>query len=197
VDAALAASGMKIYFTEPHTVEIGGADYYTAASLLFYWLPPGSHNTFTMSLGGSGVAVSDGQNPDAVFTVPSTVPTTTPATVGSTGPVAAPAPLPAAGGTPTSGGGPGSVSLAGVSSPAANPSDSGTKLSLPAPPSAAQSVVPASARLPGGIGVGWWILAILAALAAAGLTTRVPALLTRQAAADCPRATRSRSSFGK
>ena len=188
VDAALAASGMKIYSSTPTTINVGGVYYYTSASIIFYWLPPGSHNIFTMSLGGSGVAVSDGQNPSFLFTPPPFTPTT----LGSVAPTPAVAtPVVSSrvntpiGSTP--------ISAPSVAPPAL--SGSGVKQDLPAPP--APSLVPAAVKLPGGIGLGWIILAIAAGLVAAATTTRVPALLTRQAAATCPRATSPRSSFGK
>jgi hypothetical protein len=189
VDAALAASGMKIYSSSPQTINVGGVYYYTSASILFYWLPPGSHNTFTMSLGGSGVAVSDGPNPAFVANPPATTPFTTPTVPAapSSSPVPAlsgPAPLSSAGTPPQP---------AGVATTPG--STSGMKQDLPAAP--ASGFVPAGARLPGGIGLGWFVLAALLGLAAAALTVRVPALLTRQAAASCPRATSPRSSFGR
>jgi hypothetical protein len=189
VDAALAASGMKIYSSSPQTINVGGVYYFTSASILFYWLPPGSHNTFTMSLGGSGVAVSDGLNPAFVANPPATTPFTTPTVTAA--PVSTPVPAVS---------GPAPVSSAGSSPqpPAVGTTPGGTsgmKLDLPAAPGA--GIVPAGARLPGGIGLGWFVLAALVGLAAAALTPRVPALLTRQAGASCPRATSPRSSFGK
>jgi hypothetical protein len=190
VDAALAASGMKIYSSTPATIDVGGTSYYTAASIIFYWLPPGSHNTFTMSLGGAGVAVSDGQNPSFQFTPPPFTPATTGSTVPSTPPVSTAAGAPSSS-TPTGGSPAPSPTVAGTPLP----SSGGVKLDLPAPPSPV--AVPASVRLPGGIGIGWIILAAALGLAGAATTTRVPGLLTRQAAATCPRAARPRSSFGK
>jgi hypothetical protein len=187
VDAALAGSGMKIYSSSPQTINVGGVYYYTSASILFYWLPPGSHNTFTMTLGGSGVAVSDGPNPAFVANSLVTTPLATP--TGSAAPVSKPVPAVS---------GPAPVSSAGTSpQPAgigtAPGGTSGMKLDLPAAPGS--GIVPAGVRLPGGIGLGWFVLAGLLGLAAAALTVRVPALLTRQAAASCPRATSPRSSF--
>ena len=189
VDAALAASGMKIYSSTPTTINVGGTYYYTSASIIFYWLPPGSHNIFTMSLGGSGVAVSDGQNPSFLFTPPPFTPTT----LGSAGPTA-----PAVSNPVVSSRVNAPVGSTPITAPSIAPpvlSGTGVKQDLPAP--AAPSLVPAAARLPGGIGIGWIILAVTAGLVAAATTTRVPALLTRQAAATCPRATSPRSSFGK
>lgn len=189
VDAALAGSGMKIYSSSPQTINVGGVYYYTSASVLFYWLPPGSHNTFTMSLGGSGVAVSDGPNPAFVGTPPATTPFPTP--TGSAAPVSNPVPAVS---------GPAPVPSAVTPSPPTGTSTtpggtSGMKLDLPAAPGS--GIVPAGTRLPGGIGLGWFALAGILGLVAASLTTRVPALLTRQAGASCPRATSSRSSFGR
>lgn len=200
VDAALAAAGMEVYFTAPHDVTVGGTSYYYAASVLFYWAPPNdpNQNSFTLSVGGAAVSVTDSAQPDT-FDLGSTA--GTPAggggATGARVAVQAPAPPSAPGGT--------SPSLAGVSSalPGANPQAGGGELSLPASPSAAASrtagsggsAALASTLLPGGIGAGWWILAALVALVGAGLTTRVPALLNRQAAAACPRARNPRSNF--
>ena len=193
VDAALAASGMKIYSSTPATINVGGTDYYTAASIIFYWLPPGSHNTFTMSLGGAGVGVSDGQNPSFVYTPPPFTPTT----FGSTPPATTPAVAAQAVVSPKVNGATGLPAPVQTPSVAGTPlpTSSGVKLDLPAPP--APALVPASVKLPGGIGIGWIILAAAAGLLAAATTTRVPGLLTRQATAPCPRATNPRSSFGK
>ena len=190
VDAALAASGMKIYSSTPTTINVGGVYYYTAASIIFYWAPPGSKNIFTMSLGGAGVAVSDGQNPSFLFTPPPLPPTTP----GSVGPPTTPSPaaIPVVGSRVN---GPTASSPVQTPSIAGPLSSGGVKQDLPAP--AAPSLVPAAVRLPGGIGFGWIILAVMAGLLAAVTTTRVPGLLTRQAAASCPRATSPRSSFGK
>ncbi|HET6874616.1 MAG TPA: hypothetical protein VFH70_07550 [Acidimicrobiales bacterium] len=190
VDAALASSGMKIYSSSPQTINVGGVYYYTSASILFYWLPPGSHNTFTMSLGGSGVAVSDGLNPAFVGNPPATTPFTPP--TGPAAPLSTPVPA-------VSGPAPVVSSPVTPSQPpavATTPGGtSGMKLDLPAAPGS--GIVPAGARLPGGIGLGWFVLAALLGLAAAALTTRVPALLSRQAGASCPRATSPRRSFGR
>lgn len=190
VDAALAASGMKIYSSTPATINVGGTSYYTSASIIFYWLPPGSHNIFTMSLGGSGVAVSDGQNPSFLLNVP---PVATPTAPGSPTPSVATSPaLQSPVSSSTGGSAPTQSPVLAGTSPAPT---GGVKLDLPAP--AAPSLVPAAVKLPGGIGLGWIVLAIALGLAAAATTTRVPDLLSRQAAATCPRATRPRSSFGK
>lgn len=210
VDAALASAGMEVYFTAPHTITVGGTSYYYAASVLFYWAPPGdpSHNSFTLSVGGSAVSVTDSAQADLsyLYSTGGSVPG------GSSAGASLPAPAgtaqPAPGGTVSP-----SPSLAGVAGAAASgapagvpaPGGGGAILSLPASPAAAASrtadaggalAVPAAARLPGGIGVGWWVLAGLAALVGAGLTTRVPALLGRRAAAACPRARQARSTFG-
>lgn len=209
IDAALAQAGMEVYFTAPHTVTVGGVAYYYSASVLFFWAPPGdtSHNSFTMSLGGAAVSVTDSADSGLGFDFGSTGggsgDLVTPA---NSAPYQAAVPV-----TPSSGGAGGAsaagapASLAGLSgaSPAVAGSGgpgAGATLSLPVSPSAAAGTggsVPASASLPVGIGAGWWVLAIIAGLAGAALTTRVPGLLTRQAAAVCPHSTRGRSSFGK
>lgn len=189
VDSALAAAGMEIYFTAPHTVTVGGTAYYYAASVLFYWAPPGdtSHNSFTMALGGSAVSLTDSPQPDS-FTA-SGGDLTGPGGAAVTGPgSAAPPPGPS---SPVSRPTP---SVSAATGPDSLPA--GATLSLPAPPSAAVAPVPArspgaalsAVQLPGGVGAGWWVLAVLAAAAGAAITTRVPALLQRQAVTACPRA---------
>jgi hypothetical protein len=183
VDTALHQAGMEIYFTSPHSITVGGASYYYAASVLFYWAPPGdpSSNSLTATLGGSGISVTDSANGVAG------APTPTGTATFPTGSVVAPPPSsPVAVGTVGSDGG-------APTTPAA--SSPGTSLSLPASPSSAASPsnptsasTPAAFQLPGGIGPAWIVLAILAGLLGAGLTTRVPDLLGRRAASDCPRA---------
>lgn len=201
VDAALASAGMEVYFTAPHTITVGGVSYYYSATVLFFWAPPGdtSHNSFTMSLGGAAVSVSASPEGDfsSLFDTSSGGSSNATTAASSSAPVAA---------GPVSGSS--SPTGAAVAAAPSLPVTGGAAptLSLPASPAAAAastaghpeaSVVPVATRLPGGIGVGWWILAALAAIAGAGLTTRVPALLQRQAAATCPRARNPRSSPGK
>jgi hypothetical protein len=206
VDAALSASGMEIYFTEPHTVTVGGTAYYYAASVLFYWVVPQdpSHNSFTESLGGAAVSLSDGSNATGI---PAPVFDPTPAvaaTPASPAPVSAGPPM---GDSGTTGGGVVPVGLAGAAAPTspgltpAIATAGGTSLSLPASAAAASStagnptaaVTPAGVDLAGGAGAGWWVLAGLVTLAGAALTTRVPAMLDRRAAAVCPRERTNRS----
>lgn len=212
VDTALAASGMEVYFTAPHTITVGGTSYYYAASVLFYWAPPGdpSNNSFTMSLGGSAVSVTDSAQPgDALFGLggdtsgsdtTAAVPPGTSAQVAASGANASGS-APAVSGVGGSGGV--APALASVGGPAATTGEQ--TLSLPASPASAASrttgggeasPLAASIRLPGGVGAWWWVLAGLAALLGAALTTRVPGLLHRQAATACPRTGRSASTFG-
>lgn len=211
VDTALAASGMQVYFTAPHTITVGGTSYYYAASVLFYWAPPGdpSSNSFTMSLGGSAVSVTDSAQPgDALIGLGGDTggSGTTAAGPGTSAQVAASGvnasgSAPAVSGVGGSGGIPPSLASAG-GPPATNGEQT---LSLPASPASAASrttgggkasPLAASVRLPGGVGAWWWVLAGLAALLGAALTTRVPGLLHRQAATACPRTGRSASTFG-
>ena len=60
VDTALTALNMKIYFSTPQTITIGGTGYYYSSSVLIFWKPPDDPNgdTVTVSLGGSAVAMS-------------------------------------------------------------------------------------------------------------------------------------------
>jgi hypothetical protein len=187
VDTALAATGMKIYFAAPHTTTVGEVAYYYAASVLFFWAPPNSSNTFTMSVGGAAVAVTD--SPQADFNgfasdtgggaVATDSPVATPASVDSTSAPSAPVPAPTAGPAPV-------LSLPGSPSAAA--------ASAAGPPRL--STLAAGVRIPGGVGAGWFVLVAAAALAGAALTTRVPALLTRRAASACPHSQGPRSSTG-
>jgi hypothetical protein len=197
VDTALAASGMEVYFTAPHTITVGGTAYYYAASVLFYWVPPGdpSHNSLTETLGGSGVSMASSAS---AFNLP---PSTTPGAVTTGGSPSATSPTPATvstgsdGSTPIPTGSGVLPSLAGTSG-GASTTGGGTTLSLPAAPSTAlettgrQAALPAAVRLPGGVGAWWIALALAAALLGAGLTTRVPGLLDRRAASVCPREVR-------
>lgn len=196
VDAALASAGMEVYFTAPHTITVGGTAYYYAASVLFYWAPPGdpSHNSFTLSLGGSAVSVSDSAEPAFGLGGIALGPSGGGGAGGETAPALAPA-----GSAATPGGATGVTAPALAAAGSSNPTAGGATLSLPASPSAAAdgttggsagSPLAAATRLPGGVGAGWWVLVGLAALAGAALTTRIPALLQRQSAAACPRAAR-------
>lgn len=215
VNAALAAAGMQVYFTAPHTITVGGTSYYYAASVLFFWAPPNdpSSNSFTLSVGGAAVSMTDSSEPDSTSGLGGDSSATGGA--GGTGSTTATGSAPdasagvaAAGGLPAStpasaGDGSPSASLAALSSGTPG-TTGGATLSLPASPAAAasgtaaggaSSPLRASARLPGGVGAGWWVLAVIAALVGAGLTTRLPALLQRQAAAVCPRPGRPASTF--
>ena len=175
VDAALAGTGMQIYFTDPHRITEGEVSYYYAGSVLFYWGVPQdpSANSFTYSFGGAAVAMA-----------------VTPGSPGVTGgpPVAIPS-LPSATG-------PG-IFTSGSASPAG-----ATTLSLPtaSSPGAAISaaigrapsgtpqlgILAAQPGLPGGLGAGWWLMILLGGLLGAVLLPLVPGLFG-SAAADCPR----------
>jgi hypothetical protein len=203
VDAALAAAGMQVYFTAPHTITVGGVSYYYASSVLFYWAPPNdtSNNSFTMSLGGAAVSVSDSpQADDSGFALDTggsgSTGTGSSSPIGTTGSggqgATAASSSPLLAGTAASP----VASLPAGGAPGDGAPGAGATLALPASPSAAASTagapeaaaVPAGVRLPGGVGAGWVVFAVLAGLLGAGLTTRVPGLLNRQAAATCPRA---------
>ena len=209
VDTALAASGMQVYFTAPHTITVGGTSYYYAASVLFYWAPPGdpSSNSFTLSLGGSAVAVTSSAQPGVALFGLGPDSGNSASTAGTTPAASAQvAASGSSGGVPgVAGVGPSSGVPPDLASTAGSPAGGGS-LSLPASPASAASrtagagaaspLSPASVRLPGGVGAGWWILAALAAVLGAAVTTRVPALLRRQAAPVCPRSGRPASTFG-
>lgn len=191
VDAALQQAGMEIYFTQPHTITVGGTAYYYAASVLVYWAPPDdpSDNSLTMTLGGSGVSLTDAATPGFATSATGPAVTATPAPS-----PASPSPSPAAG-TPAVGGAAavGTVGAdGGTDAPVAGPPAGSTSLSLPASPSAAApnatvEAEPAGLRLPGGVSPGWLVLAVAIGLAGGGLGMRVPALLERRAASVCPR----------
>jgi hypothetical protein len=178
VDAALKGAGMSIYFTDPHTVPIGGVQYYVAGSVLFFWAPPGdsNHDSFTLSIGGS--AVSMGVTAGAANPA---LPTVTP---------------PAA---PSSPAGP-DVSQTALAE-ALGPPPSGTDLSLPSTSNGASisagvgrgttgprpAGVLTGAALPGGLGWGLWALIVLGGIAGALALPLVPGLFDKTAAAACPR----------
>lgn len=198
VDSALAAAGMEVYFTAPHTITVGGTAYYFAATVLFYWAPPGdsSHNSFTMALGGAAVSLTDSPQQDG-FGGSSNLGTG--GTSQSTGATAPGSVLSTGGGTAAAPSGPAAGASSSPAPQLAGPvgSTAGAALSLPAPPSASVSTGPsrpasaayvAASQLPGGPGAGWWFLAVGTAIAGGGLTTRVPVLLQRRAASACPRA---------
>lgn len=194
VDTALTASGMEVYFTSPHTITVGGVAYYYAASVLFYWVPPGdpSHNSFTETLGGSGISMTDSSS--SLPSAPSS-PSTAPVATGTGPSTAQPTTAAASAASSVADATSALASLSGATGGAATSAAAPT-MSLPEAPSSAldtnrpSSVEPAAVDLPGGIG-GWWIaLALAAALLGAALTTRLPGLLDRRAAAVCPREVR-------
>lgn len=188
VDSALKQAGMEIYFTSPHTITVGGTAYYYAASVLFYWAPPGdpSHDSLTMTVGGSGVSMTASGTPSTTYVAPP--------------PAGGPAAVPPSSAASPPSAAVGTVGADGGAAPVlASTGGSGTSLSLPASPAAAASATPADtgagqgdARpagfdLPGGIGAGWIVLLLAVGLLGAALTTRLPGLLERRAAAVCPR----------
>lgn len=178
IDAALKGAGMSIYFTDPHTVPIGGVQYYVAGSVLFFWAPPGDTNkdSFTLSIGGSAVSMGVTAGPGN-----QALPTVTP---------------PAA---PTSPAGP-DVSQTALAA-ALGPPPSQTDLSLPSSSNGATisagvgrgTTAPRSlgtltgTELPGGLGWGLWALVVLGGLAGALALPLVPGLFDKTAAAACPR----------
>ena len=177
VDSALKGAGMSVYTTDPHTIPIGGVQYYVSGSVLFFWAPPGDPNgdSFTLSVGGA--AVSMGVTAGSATTVP---PVTTPAVPGPSGP-AGPA-----------------VSSTALAS-ALGPAPSSADLSLPSSSEGA-SISAATGRgstrslgtltgagLPGGLGWGLWALIVLGGLVGAVALPLLPGLFDKTAAAACPR----------
>jgi hypothetical protein len=191
VNAALTAAGMEVYFTDPHHITVGELDYYYAASVLFYWAPPRdpSHNSFTLSLGGSAVSMT--ASATDLFQLP-----VLPSGLG-------PTPIPAVSRAAHSG-----IAATSFIPAVATPAQF-TRLALPtttgsvaaAPPQLSQpgparvaSAAPqagslADTSLPGGLGVGWWLLVVLGAGLGAALLTRVPGLLASSAATSCLKGT--------
>lgn len=178
IDTALKGAGMSIYFTDPHTVPIGGVQYYVAGSVLFFWAPPGDTNqdSFTLSIGGSAVSMG--------------------VTAGSANPALPTVTAPAA---PVSPAGP-DVSQSALAS-ALGPAPSATDLSLPSSSNGASisagvgrgttgprsTGVLTGAAVPGGLGWGLWALVVLGGIAGALVLPLVPGLFDKTAAAACPR----------
>ena len=103
VNGVLKNLGMSIGYSAVTQQKDGGTISYDAGSVTFYWLPPGSANTFTASVGGARVLV--GAQRSSTFTQPSAPPIETGTTGGtstgtSTGGAVAPV-----GGTPPLAGG--------------------------------------------------------------------------------------------
>ncbi|HET6810887.1 MAG TPA: choice-of-anchor P family protein [Acidimicrobiales bacterium] len=178
IDAALKGAGMSVYFTDPHTVPIGGVQYYVAGSVLFFWAPPGDSNqdSFTLSMGGSAVSmgVTAGAANPALPTVTAPEAPTSPA-----GPDVSQTALAAALGPPPSG--------TDLSLPSSSPGASisaGVGRGTTGPRSAG---VLTGAALPGGLGWGLWALIVLGGIAGALALPLVPGLFDKTAAAACPR----------
>jgi hypothetical protein len=54
---------MKVYFTEPATIPVGGVKYYYASSVTVFWAPPGSQNAFNVTFGGAAASLSGAGEP--------------------------------------------------------------------------------------------------------------------------------------
>jgi hypothetical protein len=178
VSKGLTGAGMQIYFTAPSKVTIGGVAYDYAPALLVYWAPPGdtNHDVFTFGFGGAAIqmVISGGSGDSAAA---GAAPVDTGGDVG--------------GGTDT-----GSLASGTSGLPAVPPSPGSTSLQLPAPSTGATPHVLgnrlgglgksrlASAHGAGGIGVWWFLLLGLAAVAGALLFPRVPALVSAGAGAS-------------
>jgi hypothetical protein len=177
VNAALKGAGMSVYFTDPHTIPIGGVQYYVAGSVLFFWAPPNSgNNSFTLSMGGSAVSMGVTAG-SAAQPLPSV--TTPPAPSGPAGPNVSPTALAEALGPP-----PSQTSLGLPSSSNGATISAGVGRGTTAPRSVG---VLTGAELPGGLGWGLWALALLGGLAGAFALPLVPGLFDKTAAAACPR----------
>jgi hypothetical protein len=170
VDSILSQAGMSIYFTDPHSVPIGGVEYYVAGSVLFYWPAPHDPNgdSFTLSLGGAavslGVTAAGASRGGAGSTAPAQngPPAPTPATASLS------LPLP-----------PTSLSLPADSVGAGISADLGR---IPAERTVAAVSGPG---LPGGVGP-WWLLILMAGLAGALGLPRLAGLLGRGSTPPCP-----------
>ena len=178
INAALKGAGMSVYFTDPHSVPIGGVKYYVSGSVLFFWAPPGDsgHDTFTMSMGGAAVSMGvTAGTANSAIPVPSAVPPpSSPA-----GPAVSSTALAEALGPPPS------------QAPLSLPSSSnGATISAGVGRGTAPGRTVATltgAALPGGLGWGLWALVLLGGLAGALALPLVPGLFDKTAAAACPR----------
>jgi hypothetical protein len=172
---ALKNAGMEIYFTEPRQVKIGTVNYNYAASMLVLWAPPGDveHDRFTISIGGAavGMAVSGGA-PSAG--IPVDLAPFSPASTGggATG-------IPASPATPTL-----ALPTIGTTSPAL--ATSKTPTSRRSTGNRQVALSPISVANSHGIGMGWIVLLLIAAVLGAIALPRVPDLLKAAAEPTCP-----------
>jgi hypothetical protein len=58
VNRALKNFGMTIYYTDSTTITIGSTQYFYAGSVIVFWQPPQSGETFTVSIGGAAVGMA-------------------------------------------------------------------------------------------------------------------------------------------
>jgi hypothetical protein len=163
VNSALQSAGMQVYSVSPAQVTIGEVDYYDTSSLLFYWAPPGdtSHNSFTFSVGSAAVSMAADSSG---FDFPSTGTGSGDGTLFAASGQGAPA-SPSANPAPV-------LSLPTGVTPAIT---SPVPRAAPPGPSLSRGTSSlASVALPGGLGVGWWLLVAFGGLAGAGLLGGVP-----------------------
>jgi hypothetical protein len=175
---ALKAAGMQIYFTEPHQVRIAYTTYDYAASMIVYWAPPGDveHDTFTITLGGAAVAmhVTAGSGLPGL---PADLAPFSP--VGSGGGGAATIPANQAAPTlalPTGVTGGTAPTLATTRTPSSRRATGNPQVALN----------PISVASSHGIGAGWIVLLLIAAVLGAVGLPRLPALLSAAARPVCP-----------
>jgi hypothetical protein len=173
---ALKAAGMEIYFTEPHQVRIAYTTYTYAASMIIYWAPPGDveHDTFTITLGGAAVAMAvSGGAPASAGLPVDLAPFSPPATGGGA------ASIPASQTAPTL-----ALPTSGTTGPAL--ATSKTPTSRRSTAKQQYSLKPISVASSHGIGAGWIVLLLIAAVLGAVGLPRLPALLTAAAQPVCP-----------
>jgi hypothetical protein len=164
---ALANMGMKVYFTEPATIPVGGVKYFYASSVTVFWAPPGSQNTFNVTLGGAAASLSGAGQPASLEDQLNNV-------VSEVG---------GASGSFDSG------SFSGPSAPAAIGSTPQTPGRAPV-----IAAVPVAVTLPKGLSK--WAFLVAAGLLVGGLALpQVPALFTAAAEPGCERERRLRNLF--
>jgi hypothetical protein len=176
VNQALAGLGMKIYVSQPHGEQSGGTTTYNAGSVVLVWKPPSNpnQNVFVLTFGGANVSVAAGEG----FGVPGgeEVPPVVgdvPPTEGGDGSVAVPSGTDAGSAPVSDLGGTGATATPGSGS-----GGSSGAASLDGTTNIADSF--------GGIGFGWILAGIAAAILIGVGSRRLMTDLLDRSAATCP-----------
>jgi hypothetical protein len=170
VNGVLANLNMTIGLSAATESKTGGTVSHDAGSLTFFWLPPGSANTFTASFGGARVLV--GATRSATTVQPSSPPTDLDSTTGTQ-------PVTTTGGGGTGAGTSGSPIGPDSSTGATAPVTDGTTGSVPPPVVQDRPQTVALAPLARTQGTPAWsvLLVVLGGLLALGGLWRVPGLV--------------------